>query len=194
MEGRQVGLRRQIAMPQPDRRRYADDRRHLRQHQEEEEEIRHTIQRKKKTYKKNQVHEEEESNPDIPKPVTKSSQSVPVEGYGPLNINISYNSQNSVNELDSNKIDDDDDCKKIKRKPSKNLGKYEEDGERIHNNSDWIYGTHAWTNKPDYYIPNKNEIANANKYKKNDLVCPLMVNTPWTEYKSGDSEPEPYNL
>jgi hypothetical protein len=136
----------------------------------------------------------------------------------PLNINISYNSQNSINELDNNEKKNDIDYKPYRdntnnKNKSKNLGSYC-DNSRVYNNSDWIYGSNAWTNDPDYYIPNKgcsnkyekdnncitevpqplNELINTRKYKENKNVCPLMINTPWTEYKTGDSEPEPYNL
>jgi len=136
----------------------------------------------------------------------------------PININISYNSQNSINELDNNEKKNDIDYKPYRdntnnKNKSKNLGSYC-DNSRVYNNSDWIYGSNAWTNDPDYYIPNKgcsnkyekdnncitevpqplNELINTRKYKENKNVCPLMINTPWTEYKTGDSEPEPYNL
>jgi Ca2+/Na+ antiporter len=182
-----------------------------------------------------QIKEEEENNipyneivkPDINKiflenPISKTA--------SPLNINISYNSQNSINELDNNEKKNDKDCKysndnnnnnnnnnnnknNNNKNNSKNLGSYC-DNSRVYNNSDWIYGSNAWSNDPDYYIPNKgcsnkyekdnncitevpqplNELINTRKYKENKNVCPLMINTPWTEYKTGDSEPEPYNL
>ena len=71
-------------------------------------------------------------------------------------------------------------------------------------NSDWIYGESAWTNEPDFYVPAKNNVktisqslnekTNLNNFKQSSRVAPLMINVPWTEYKSGDSEPEPYNL
>lgn len=182
-------------------------------HEEEEEE--------NKLYPK-QMQEEEMNNipqneivkPDINKillenPISKTT--------SPLNINISYNSQNSINELDNI----DKDYKPYKpykdnndnKNKSKNLGSYC-DNSRVYNNSDWIYGSNAWSNDPDYYIPSKgcnnkyekdnncvtevpqplNELINTRKYRENKNVCPLMVNTPWTEYKTGDSEPEPYNL
>ena len=121
--------------------------------------------------------------------------------YSPLNINISYNAQNSNNELDNNKTvseNKENSCMKNQNNnQNKNLGDYN-DTTRIHNNSDWVYGNNAWTNNPDYYIPRKvpqplNQLMNTKKNKEN-TVFPLMVNTPWTEYKSGDSEPEPYNL
>lgn len=133
------------------------------------------------------------------------------EGYGPLNINISYNSQNSTNTLNdgiSNPPNSEDSYKLTHpiKKPSKNLGPIS-DCSRIYNNSDWIYGSNAWTNDPDYYIPGKdcpasivsngrpplNEIAMKNFENTND-VCPLEINTPWSQWKSGDSDPEPYNM
>ena len=65
------------------------------------------------------------------------------------------------------------------------------------------------TNDPDYYIPEQsckkstindcpvksggtplNELNTTKKYKENKPVCPLMINTPWAEFRSGDSEPE----
>ncbi len=163
-----------------------------------------------------QMEEEEPKSKELQKPdINKIILENPITRTpSPLNINISYNSQNSINELDNNEKNNKDyiDHKNSKMK-SKNLGSYC-DNTRVYNNSDWIYGSSAWTNDPDYYIPNKgctsncqkdtncikevpqplNELINANKYKENKNVCPLMVNTPWTEYKSGDSEPEPYNL
>jgi hypothetical protein len=94
---------------------------------------------------------------------------------------------------------------------------------RVYNNSDWIYGDKSWTNKPDYYIPQSKESKYTNcencesckncctcKNEKNDIrkslnefiftkksqndVSPIMINVPWTEYQSGDSDPEAYNL
>jgi len=214
----------------------------LRDHLEEEEHIEEEINHKvyklnlpKKNLENHQIEEEisnvtpsqikeEEVNnntynkivkPDINRillenPISKTA--------SPLNINISYNSQNSINELDNNDKKNDKECKASNnndnnKNNSKNLGSYC-DNSRVYNNSDWVYGSNAWTNDPDYYIPNKgcnnkydkdnncvkevpqplNELINTRKYKENKNVCPLMINTPWTEYKTGDSEPEPYNL
>ena len=145
-----------------------------------------------------------------------TSTTVPSGTGGPININIAYNSQNSINELDNNEIKDTPVSNKPKdytgisnNNPvidiplNKNLGAINYN-DRINTNADWIYGKQAWTNEPDYYLPEEyikqtyrkgvNELSKAKKYRKNNDVCPLMVNVPWTEYKSGDSEPEPYNL
>lgn len=114
----------------------------------------------------------------------------PNNGYTPLNINISYNSQNSINELENESNSDDKEYKRKKElnhNLSKNLGN--NDNTRIFNNSDWIYGQNAWTNNPDYYIPLKDAKKNETSH-----VSPLMINTPWSEYKSGDSDPDPYNI
>ena len=91
---------------------------------------------------------------------------------------------------------------------NRNLGDY---NSRVYNNSDWIYGNSAWTNAPDFYIPRKNEFlppdVNNNvqyisqkvnevllrkKFSDDKNVCPMMINTPWSEYKSGDKEPSGY--
>jgi hypothetical protein len=160
-------------------------------------------------------HKKEEKNtqPDINKFVMNT----PVPTTQPLNINISYNSQNNVNELINNKelmegkeIKNKNINKDIDKDIDKNLGNYQclkEDNSRIYNNSDWLYGKNAWTKDPDYYIPTDcknmvkeipqtlNELINSKKYRDNNKTpSPLMINTPWTEYKSGDSDPEPFNL
>jgi len=164
---------------------------------------------------KNIIQEEQSSLNNYVKPdLNKILMNNPIPNgnpYSPLNINISYNAQNSNNELDNNKTvseNKENSCMKNQNQTqtqnqnqtqtqNKNLGDYN-DNTRIHNNSDWVYGNNAWTNNPDYYIPRKvpqqlNQLMNTKKNKEN-TVCPLMVNTPWTEYKSGDSDPEPYNL
>lgn len=171
-------------------------------------------------------HQEEETYPSIQEetypPIQEETKNSPfdfnkfvfdnpIKNGNPLNINIKdinflYNSQNRINEIDNNTSKDynkENKCNERKENKSKNLGN-NCDNSRIYNNSDWIYGSSAWTNEPDYYIPEKNkvkeisqplnELINTKKYKENKNVCPLMINTPWTEYKSGDSEPEPYNL
>ena len=139
-------------------------------------------------------------------------------GNAPININISYNAQNSTNSNNNNKLSQSESIPSNSNQLlnnnqllntnqilNRNLGNIGGVG-RIYSNSDWIYGTNAWTNSPDYYIPDKNsnncdncpkplnEIVTARKYKENKDVCPLMINTPWTEFKSGDDTPEPYNV
>jgi hypothetical protein len=87
---------------------------------------------------------------------------------------------------------------------NRNLGDY---NSRVYNNSDWIYGNSAWTNAPDFYIPRKNEylppdvdnnvqyisqkvneVLLRKKFSDDKNVCPMMVNTPWSEYLSGDKQ------
>ena len=140
----------------------------------------------------NQIKKNDEQNKSIQIPQDQLGKG------GPININISYNAQNSVNKIDTNDKSD--------QNSSRNLGDFP--GTRIHDNKDWLYGSNAWTNQPDYYIPGDylknsfekipqalNELRNADSYRRNkNNVCPLQVNVPWTEYKSGDSEPEPFNL
>lgn len=178
----------------------------------------------------NKIIEEEEQRENKPD-ISKFIMSSPIPGgYGPLNINISYNAQNSVNEVDNNK--DAKNCtsttpstttstpttpsttsstapsnsssttSSTESRCSNNLNS---DEGRIYNNSDWIYGNNAWTNSPDYYIPTEecnakqipkqlSELITTKRYKENRPVSPLMINTPWSEYKSGDSGPDTYNL
>ena len=130
------------------------------------------------------------------------SKSLP-NGYGPLNINISYNSQNSTNTLKEgmnqyglNNYDDKDNINRDRNNLNKNLGTIggNNDLSRVYNNSDWIYGSQAWTNDPDYYIPTKNCPSLIKNLEQNKDVCPLEINTPWSQWKTGDSEPEPFNL
>jgi len=115
----------------------------------------------------------------------------------PLNINISYNAQNSVNEInnESDKNNGNDKNNLNRNNLNRNLGGNYGDS-RININSDWIYGENAWTNYPDYYIPEKNKLIGLNNLKNREIKtpCPLMINTPWSEYLSGDSNLEPYNF
>ncbi len=143
-----------------------------------------------------------------------------IKGNTPINININYNGENIINDNDNNKLlrtkqnnknDNKNQNKKNDCATSRNLGDY---SSRVYNNSDWIYGTQAWTDSPDYYIPHEdnyllplnytnrvdtvsqkqNELTLKKKYSKKDPPCPLMINTPWSEYKSGDKEPTGFNL
>ncbi len=144
--------------------------------------------------------------------------------YGPLNINVSYKMEgcngdkppphcNPKNPYVDNIGDNGD---------SSNLGKYNYKS-RVHNNKSWMntweesnYGKQAWTLDPDYYIPPAGESVppppqstqpihprpqfqnelnyRYNKTKEKCAVCPLEINTPWSEYKTGDKEPEGFNL
>lgn len=159
---------------------------------------------------------EEETQPDINTHLMSSGLN---EKYLPFNINISYNAQNSTNNLNNDSVTEKEKNKEKHQRNnetpheidnSKNLEPIGNCGlSRIYNNSDWIYGSNAWTNNPDYYIPHKTEscpqqIINnipppinetaLNKIKDTNTVCPLEINTPWSEFRSGDSDPEPFNL
>ena len=131
----------------------------------------------------------------------------------PFNINISYNAQNSTNNLNNDSIplpQQQQPQQQPINNNTKNLGPIGNCGlSRIYNNSDWVYGSNAWTNNPDYYIPHKkescpqtivpvsppplNEIA-MSKFKENKEACPLEISKPWSEWLSGDNDPEPFNL
>lgn len=180
---------------------------HKKHHMTQEEEHHHMPQEEEHHYKKTEPTQEEEM---IEQPVKITKNKVDLEGLSiknsvkgntcsPVNINI-YNGE--VETPDNNKKDNS--CKK-----SKNLGDYKS---RVYNNSDWIYGTSSWTNSPDFYIPTpndllptynnsvqnisqkQNEVLLKKKFSDSKMVCPIMINTPWSEYKSGDKEPEGFNL
>ena len=190
---------------------------------EEEEQVKFN---KKKIMSQKLLRNKIEQKPDISKysmgtPIPNNADNLAM-GYGPLNINISYNSQNSVNELDNIKEKDKINSIKPNKNEPVNNNNYVPPSVnqpcpnnptnnlcnqgRVYNNSDWIYGTNAWTNDPDYYIPSQgcnaqygdntcpiqkvpmalNELVTTRKYRGSNSVAPLMVNQPWSEYKSGD--------
>ncbi len=182
---------------------------HRRHRMTQEEEHHHIPQEEEHHYKKPESVPAEEEMIEQPVKITKNN--VDLEGLSiknsvkgntcsPVNINI-YNGEV---ETPDNYNKKDNSCKK-----SKNLGDYKS---RVYNNSDWIYGTSSWTNSPDFYIPTpndllptynnsvqnisqkQNEVLLKKKFSDSKMVCPMMINTPWSEYKSGDKEPEGFNL
>ena len=105
--------------------------------------------------------------------------------YGPLNIHISYNSQNSSNEIGTSDgftsekpTQNNKSSGKTSSWSAPNKNGYRSYGEfespkksdscssnaegynydnynsRVKPTNDWMYGSMAWTNSPDYYIPN----------------------------------------
>lgn len=104
--------------------------------------------------------------------------------YGPLNIHISYNSQNSSNEIGtSDGFTSQRETSSKKSKPESSWSgpnqngyrstsgssnksssdscnsntegyNYDNYNSRVKPDNDWMYGSMAWTNAPDYYIPN----------------------------------------
>jgi hypothetical protein len=139
------------------------------------------------------------------------------DAYGPLNINVSYKT------IDMNGGSSKE-GRCVMQNPYQDniddLGKYNYKS-RVHNNKGWMdswektnYGTQAWTLDPDFYIPGANEPKNPpeptpihprpqfqneinyshNLRKEKCPVCPLEINKPWSEYQSGDKEPEGFNL
>jgi len=163
------------------------------------------------------------SKPKAPKPTPKPVEKKPHDKkktidtpYGPLNINISYNSQNSINEIEngisSNKhkkfntnIDKENKLKKNKNEETnkgklndKNLGLY-----KINNNKDWIYGNKAFTKNPEKpytgvqsedYIPKKNNLKNAVSYNDDKSIYPYTINNQSDQLANSNFNPLPYNL
>ena len=171
-----------------------------------------------------QIQEEESHIHNVPKPQPVPSQDVSKIIFmdnnrntcPPININVSYNGEN---EKKTNKKSCDcgkktcNSCSSCNSDNSGNcLGDY---SSRVHNNSDWLYGSQAWNDSRDYYIQNEasnnpdilfpprynmqnnnnGESCNTKEFylkPKYDghNVSPLMINTPWSEFKSGDKNPQ----
>ena len=156
------------------------------------------------------------ASPAITKPEETNikNKSVPLAINGqngtPININISYNAQNSVNENNvgskersSGDMNEGNTNRKQanSNKSNSNLNNlcdtnnyYNDDqNTRVNYNNAWMYGKWAWNNKPDYYVPgNKNDVKYTIKQvptsQKECPTCPLMDNTPWSNYMSGDDD------
>jgi hypothetical protein len=203
-ESDNVRTRRSHHLLQEEEEEHDNIRRHHKLIQEEEEN--NSLPQQEEHHNPSQPEEEEteqkheipirRNNIDLEKLSIKNS--VKGNTCSPVNINI-YNGE--VEKPDNKK---DDSCKK-----PKNLGDYKS---RVYNNSDWIYGNSAWTDTPDFYIPTpndllpnyknsvqnisqkENEVLLKKKFSESKMVCPMMVNTPWSEYKSGDKEPSGFNL
>lgn len=143
----------------------------------------------------------------------KPNETVPLSLNGssgtPININISYNAQNSVNENNvgketksdgnsggnSNGIGSGNNSGSGATNSNKNSicdrnNYYNSDDTRVNYNNAWMYGKWAWNDKPDYYIPTDNNVKYNIKQipteSKKCTVCPAMANTPWSNYLSGD--------
>ena len=113
---------------------------------------------------------------------------IPIEkACGPLNININYYTDKSSTSAST-----------LAPTSASTSASTSAPTTASSNTSYPIYGNYAWTNNPDYYIPTKvpqplNQLINTRNNKDN-IVSPIIINTPWSEYRSGDSDLEPYNL
>jgi hypothetical protein len=146
--------------------------------------------------------------------MNRSITSPSANAYGPLNINISYNGKNTINEVDGTEKKR---CEPEKRNTGSQKYLSDNPSSRIYDQSDWIKSYTAWSDSPDYYIPRKtdddeenedqesqikrmkkrnldNEIYASYKYNEKCSVCPLMAEQPWSSYQSGDKEPIGYNI
>ena len=155
-------------------------------------------------------------NTPIPRSIPRNS--LISKGTIPFNINISYNSNSDKNYLENIKHNDKErpynrkgnihsfDYNFMNESRNRQYNKppyiggdkgiyYPKQNGRLNSNSE--YGSKAWTNNPDYYIPQKksktpskslNDSIKTKKPKENKVVSPLMINSPWAEYKSGDSD------
>ena len=142
-------------------------------------------------------------------------------GVSPVNIYINGD-KTSVDKFGNNKGKSNqppNDCSKCT-----NNDNYFKKASRIYNNSDWIYDKPQWCSndnndekynydKNDYLLPNSeinrkvnkipqtlNEAINSKKPKNKSEPCPLDVNKPWSNFKTGDDKesgeiiPDGFNL
>ncbi len=91
---------------------------------------------------------------------------------------------------------------------------YYKQASRIYNNCDWINSDDDWTNNDKYNYDKRpscdnsinkipqtlNESINSKKNRNNSEPCPLEINKPWSNYKTGDDKekneliPEGFNF
>jgi hypothetical protein len=155
--------------------------------------------------KKMKKAEETPYKKDVNLTNAKPNETVPLSLNGasgtPININISYNAQNSVNEnnvgRESKSVDSGSGSSSGTGTANSNKNSicdrnnyYNSDDTRVNYNNSWMYGKWAWNDKPDYYIPTDNNVKYNIKQipteSKKCTVCPAMANTPWSNYLSGD--------
>ena len=103
----------------------------------------------------------------------------------PININVSYNNKNVVN--DSNIDIDEANLGSTRSESSGNSMK--SSTEEVSPNGNNNYGTVSWNLTSDYYIPgvtNVNQNYNQEDSPKEDTGYPYMFEKPWSNYRSGD--------
>ena len=96
-----------------------------------------------------------------------------------LNVNINYNSNNNINKENRGEY---------KNRNNNNIKPVDAvDNDYLLNN----YAANIIKRIPQPF----NELRNNYKNSSNkNTPCPILINQPWTEYKSGDSDPEGYNI
>ena len=103
----------------------------------------------------------------------------------PININVSYNNKNVVN--DSNIDIDEANLGSTRSESSGNTMK--SSTEEVSPNGNNNYGTVSWNLTSDYYIPgvtNVNQNYNQQESNEENNGYPYMYGRPWSNYMSGD--------
>ena len=144
-------------------------------------------------------------------------------GISPVNIYINGEKGLSVNGNNGGK----DNSKKDNNTNESCSSNYYKNASRIYNNSDWVNATNSYqhekynydkmspcsgnNNSDNYLLPciqpeaNKipqtlNNLMNTKKAQNNGEACPIEINQPWANYKTGDDNetntllPEGFNL
>ena len=62
------------------------------------------------------------------------------------------------------------------------------------NNMKDINNTLKMQKKESKFNNLQNSSPNNGKNPQNNFVSPIMINSPWSEFQTGDNIPEPYNL
>lgn len=104
----------------------------------------------------------------------------------PININVSYNNKNVVN--DSNIDIDEASLGSTRSESSGNTMK--SSTEEVSPNGNSNYGTVSWNLTSDYYIPgvtNVNQNYNQQESSDENNGYPYMYGRPWSNYMSGDN-------
>jgi hypothetical protein len=123
--------------------------------------------------------EEDYTKPDINKILLSDSTL--------LNVNINYNSENDINSIKKDEVESSD----LRGRPLRNR----KDPEDLVDVADNNILLNKYANNIIKRIPQPfNELRNNRNNKNSNIPCPILVNQPWTEYKSGDSEPDGYNI
>ena len=159
-----------------------------------EENITNSVARNMLSEEENSILTEEEIGMEKP-----STQSFRFNNPAPININVSYNTKNSIN--DSNIADDDvySNVKNIDQ--ADNLNDETTTGTSMNTSSGTSMNTTSetqsssssnglsWSLTSDYYIPGVTNVNQNYNSEENETTnsYPYLYEQPWSNYKSGDN-------
>lgn len=154
-----------------------------------EENITNSVARNMLSEEENSILIEEEIGMEKP-----STQSFRFNNPTPININVSYNTKNSIN--DSNIADDDvySNVKNINQSDDlsaeSTIGTSSETLSSLSsNNSNTPSNGLSWSLTSDYYIPGVTNVNQNYNSEENETTnsYPYLYEQPWSNYKSGDN-------